>query len=493
MRKAGVLMPISSLPSNWGIGTLGGTAISFLDFLKQAGQTYWQVLPIGPTGYGDSPYQSFSAFAGNPYYIDLDLLSEEELLKKEEYEHINWGADARRTDYGIIYIERFNVLRIAAKRLKEQARADFEEFCKAEEDWLSDYALFMALKDSFSGKAWSLWPEELKRRDENALNKAGEELSEDIYFWKSTQYLFYKQWFSLKKAAKERGISLIGDMPIYVSEDSSDVWTHPELFQMDEELRPLRVAGCPPDGFSESGQLWGNPLFNWKRMKEHGYDWWIRRIEYQFRLYDVLRIDHFRGFESYYSIPSGDKDARNGRWEPGPGMDLFNCIEQKLGKKDIIAEDLGFITEEVRKLLMDTGYPGMKVLQFGFDSRDGGGRTYQPHNYPENSVAYVGTHDNDTALGWLETAYQGDVELAREYLHLDKNEGENWGMMRAVWASPAKLAIVQMQDILDKGSEGRMNTPSTLGNNWQWRAEPGDIGEALAQRVHRQMYLYERL
>ncbi len=493
MRKAGVLMPISSLPSDWGIGTLGSSAFSFLDFLKKAGQSYWQVLPIGPTGYGDSPYQSFSAFAGNPYYIDLDLLRDEGLLKYEEYEHIDWGGAPERVDYGKLYKERFGLLHIAAKRLKEQCRKDFFDFCNDEADWLSDYALFMAIKDRHQGRPWSLWPEELRLREKAALDRAQNELSEEIYFWKCTQYLFYRQWSQVKSYAAERNISIIGDMPIYVAEDSADIWTHPEQFQMDEELRPVRVAGCPPDGFSEAGQLWGNPLFDWQRMKAEGYAWWIRRIRFQFRLYDVLRIDHFRGFESYYSIPSGDKDARNGRWEPGPGAELFKCFERELGKKEIIAEDLGFITDEVRDLLKETGYPGMKVLQFAFDSRDGGGRLYQPHNYPRNSVAYVGTHDNDTALGWLETAYQGDAALAREYLHLDKNEGENWGMMRAIWASPSKLAIVQMQDLLDKGTEGRMNTPSVLGGNWQWRALKGDFRDELAQRIHRQMYLYERL
>ena len=312
-------------------------------------------------------------------------------------------------------------------------------------------------------------------------------------FWKGVQFLFFRQWERLKKLSQKKGISIIGDLPIYVAEDSADVWAHPELFQMDDDLRPVKVAGCPPDGFSASGQLWGNPLFDWERMKEDGYGWWISRVAFQFRFYDVLRIDHFRGFESYYAIPRGAKDARGGSWEKGPGMDFFRALEKAVGRRRIIAEDLGFITPQVGKLLEDTGFPGMKVLQFAFDSRDGGGRMYQPHNYPVNCVAYVGTHDNETALGWLEDAAAEDAALAREYLHLDRDEGENWGMMRGIWSSPAGYAIVQMQDILGLGREGRINTPSTLGGNWQWRALPGSYDADLAARIRRQMYLYERL
>lgn len=492
MRSAGILMPITALPSPWGIGTLGRSARAFLDFLVESGQTYWQLLPIGPTGYGDSPYQSFSSYAGNPYLIDLDDLAARGLLMPEEYRHLDWGADPARVDYGRLYQNRFAVLQKAVGRLWAGETKEVQAFCEKEADWLADYALFMALKDHFDGKPWQDWPDGLRRRQPDTLAQMAKTLAESIRFWKGVQFLFFAQWERLKRLAAEKGIAIIGDLPIYVAGDSVDVWAHPGQFQMDADLRPTRVAGCPPDGFSADGQLWGNPLFDWKRMRRDGYRWWMRRISFQFRFYDVLRIDHFRGFDSYYAIPVSAQTARNGTWEPGPGLDFFRTMEQTVGQRAIIAEDLGFLTPSVQQLLADTGYPGMKVLEFAFDSRDGGGRVYQPHNYPKNCVAYVGTHDNDTALGWLETADPEDVALAREYLHLDAAEGENWGMMRAIWCSTADCAIVQMQDLLGLGTEARMNTPSTLGSNWQWRARPGFDSEALARRLRRQMQLYER-
>lgn len=493
MRKAGILMPVTSLPSPWGVGTLGKAAREFVDFLKMAGQTCWQVLPIGPTGYGDSPYQPFSSFAGNPYLIDLDELCEEGLLEPEEYQKISWGENPASVDYGLLYRQRYPILERAVERLERQYPKELDEFCDKEEEWLDDYALFMALKESFRGDPWSRWPEALRRRQETAMRRARESLAGEIRFWKGVQFLFFRQWDRLKELTGEAGISIIGDIPIYVAEDSADVWANPEQFQMDEELRPTKVAGCPPDGFSATGQLWGNPLFDWERMRADGYRWWIRRISFQFRFYDVLRIDHFRGFESYYAIPYGDKDASGGSWEQGPGLEFFRTLEAAIGKREIIAEDLGFITPQVHQMLKSTGFPGMKLLQFGFDRRDGGGRVYQPHNYPTNCVAYVGTHDNDTAAGWLEHADPEDVALAREYLRLEKGREENWGMMAALWASRADCVIVQMQDLLGLGSEARMNTPSTLGGNWQWRALPGAYGEKLAGRLHRQMEVYERL
>ncbi len=493
MRKAGVLMPIPSLSSPWGVGTLGKAALDFADFLQSAGQSCWQVLPIGPTGYGDSPYQPFSSFAGNPYLIDLDGLSQEGLLEPEEYQQLFWGKDPGKTDYGLLYQKRFAVLEKAVKRLKIKKFSELRAFCEKEAEWLEDYALFMALKGKFAGSAWNQWPEPFKRREAKALALAKKELEEALWFWKGVQFLFFHQWEILKRNTRERGISIIGDLPIYVAEDSADVWAHPEQFQMDENLHPRKVAGCPPDGFSATGQLWGNPLFDWQRMKQEGYGWWIHRISFQLRLYDILRIDHFRGFESYYAIPWGDKDASRGTWEKGPGKDFFEALEKTAGKQRIIAEDLGFITPEVKSLLEYTGFPGMKVLEFGFDRRDGGGRMYQPHNYPQNCVAYVGTHDNETALGWLEQADPEDVALAREYLRLEPGKEENWGMMTALWASRAELVIVQMQDLLGLGREGRMNIPSTQGENWRWRALPGDWDEALAKRLYRKMELYERL
>lgn len=486
-------MPITSLPSPWGVGTLGKAALDFADFLQSAGQSCWQVLPIGPTGYGDSPYQPFSSFAGNPYLIDLDALSQEGLLEPEEYQQLSWGEDPGKTDYGLLYQKRFAVLEKAVHRLKTKNFSLLEAFCEKEAGWLEDYALFMALKGRFSGAAWNQWPEPFKRREPEALALAKKELEEELWFWKGVQFLFFHQWEILKQNTRERGISIIGDLPIYVAEDSADVWAHPEQFQMDENLHPRKVAGCPPDGFSATGQLWGNPLFDWQRMKQEGYGWWIGRISFQLRLYDILRIDHFRGFESYYAIPWGDKDASRGAWEKGPGKDFFAALEKAIGKQQIIAEDLGFITPEVKSLLEYTGFPGMKVLEFGFDRRDGGGRMYQPHNYPENCVAYVGTHDNETALGWLEQADPEDVALAREYLCLEPGKEENWGMMTALWVSRADLVIVQMQDLLGLGREGRMNIPSTQGENWRWRALPGDWNEALARRMYRKMELYERL
>ena len=486
-------MPITALPSPWGIGTLGKDAREFLDFLADSGQTYWQMLPIGPTGYGDSPYQPFSSYGGNPYFIDLDDLWEAGLLERRDYADLDWGTEPGRVDYGLLYQRRFHVLRKAVERLWRAKAEAVGSFCRAEAHWLEDYALFMALKDSFGGAPWQSWPEELRRREPRALVEAGRRLERALRCWKGGQVLFFSQWARLKGLAERKGISIIGDLPIYVAGDSADVWAHPEQFQMDDDLRPTRVAGCPPDGFSADGQLWGNPLFDWERMRKDGYRWWMRRIAFQFRFYDVLRIDHFRGFDSYYAIPASAENAVKGTWEPGPGIAFFQEMEKAVGKKSIIAEDLGFLTPSVQKLLADTGYPGMKILEFAFDSRDGSGRVYQPHNYPAHCVAYVGTHDNDTALGWLATAEPEDAALAREYLHLDPEEGENWGMMRAIWSSAAGCAIVQMQDLLGLGAEGRMNTPSTQGGNWQWRALPGFGSPALARRLRRQMELYERL
>ena len=492
MRRAGVLMPISSLPSPWGIGTLGAAAREFVDFLAAGGQSCWQILPVGPTSYGDSPYQSFSSFAGNPYFIDLDDLAQEGLLKREEYESLDWGGDPGQVDYALLYQNRYPVLRKACARLDRSEAGAFAVFCREQEDWLEDYALFMALKEKFNGLSWQQWPEELRLRRLRAMERAGEELEEERWFWKGVQYLFFRQWNELKRRANEKGISIIGDLPIYVSGDSADVWASPEQFQMDKEGRPTEVAGCPPDAFTEDGQLWGNPLFDWERMKEEGYAWWIRRIAFQFQIYDILRIDHFRGFDEYYAIPYGDKTARNGRWRPGPGIEFFQAVKNTLGKREIIAEDLGFLTPSVRKMLRQSGFPGMKVLQFAFDSRDTGS-DYLPHCYGRRCVVYTGTHDNDTILGWMKSAPRKDVQFAKEYLRLSSREGYHWGMMRAAWASPADLAIMQMQDLLGLDGRARMNTPSTLGNNWKWRSLPGSYGEKLARRLYRETKVYQRL
>lgn len=493
MRTSGILMPITSLPSPWGVGTMGGEARAFVDFLARAGVSIWQVLPIVPTSYGDSPYQSFSTYAGNPYLIDLDDLAAEDLLVRAEYAGVDWGRDPGRVDYGALYRGRFDVLRRAVGRLREARPAELARFCEREAAWLDDYALFMALKDRHRGAPWSTWADALRLRRPDALARAREELAEDVAFWQGVQCLFFEQWGRLHDYARAAGVRIMGDLPFYVAEDSADVWSHPEQFQLDADLKPTETAGVPPDGFSDIGQLWGNPLFAWDRMKADGYDWWCRRIAFQLGLYDILRIDHFRGFDSYFAIPAGAATAAGGRWRNGPGIDLFRVLEQRLGRCDIVAEDLGYLTPSVHRLLEESGFPGMRVLEFAFDTRDGSGAAYLPFAYPTNCIAYVGTHDNDTALGWLETAPADDVALAREYLHLDPAEGEGWGMMRAIWASAADTAVVQMQDLLGLGSEARINTPSTLGGNWVWRARPGFASRELAQCVHRQMELYRRL
>ncbi|HIZ46085.1 MAG TPA: 4-alpha-glucanotransferase [Candidatus Olsenella pullistercoris] len=494
MRSSGVLMPVTSLPSPWGVGTMGAEARAFVDFLARSGMAVWQVLPIVPTSYGDSPYQSFSTYAGNPYLIDLDDLATEGLLRRDEYAQLAWGDDLGRVDYGALHRLRFGVLRHAVGRLERLMPIELDAFCAREAAWLDDYALFMALKDAHGGASWTTWEDDLRLRRAGALDRAREELAGEVDFWKGVQCLFFRQWARLREHAAAHGVQIMGDVPFYVALDSADVWSHPEQFQLDDDLRPREIAGVPPDGFSAIGQLWGNPLFAWDRMKADGYEWWCSRVAFQLRLYDILRIDHFRGFDSYFAIPASAVTAADGHWRKGPGIELFRVLEDKVGRCRIVAEDLGYLTDSVRQLLADSGYPGMRVLEFAFDTRDGTGAEYLPFAYPANSVAYVGTHDNDTALGWLETAPVADARLAREYLHLDAAEGEGWGMMRGIWASAADLAVVQMQDLLGLGSEARLNTPSTLGGaNWCWRALPGFASEALAERVRHQLAIYHRL
>ena len=493
MRAAGILMPVTSLPSPWGVGTLGAVARRFVDFLAAAGMSVWQVLPVVPSGFGDSPYQSFSTFAGNPYLIDLDDLAAQGLLEPSEYAERPWGDDPERVDYGALYRERFDVLRCATGRLLAAGCSGLDAFCVREAAWLDDYALFMARKDAHGGAPWDRWEDGLRRRQPDAIARAREDHADDIQLWKAVQYLFFRQWEALHAYAGAAGVRIMGDLPFYVAGDSADVWSHPEQFELDGQLRPHEIAGVPPDAFSEIGQVWGNPLFDWERMREDGYRWWFDRVRAQFALYDIVRIDHFRGFDSYFAIPAGSTTAAGGRWRPGPGIEFFRALKEELGAVDIVAEDLGYLTPSVRALLADTGFPGMKILEFAFDSRDGGGASYLPFSYPTNCVAYVGTHDNDTALGWLVTALPDDVAHARAYLHLDPAEGEGWGFMRAIWASPADLAIVQMQDLLELGSEARINVPSTTGGNWCWRAVPGFDSDELAARVRRNMELYYRI
>ncbi len=490
MRTSGILMHISSLPSKYGIGTLGWEAKRFVNFLAEAGQTYWQILPICPTSYGDSPYQSFSSFAGNPYFIDLELLCADGLLTRQECESYNWGENETEVDFGILYQNRYALLKQAYRRFTEHRPKAFAAFCEKEKDWLEDYAVFMALKDANGGDAWFTWKRELKFREAAAMEAAQEAYKDEIEFYKMLQYLFFKQWRNLKAYANKKGISIIGDVPIYVAGDSADVWANPGQFYLDEERNPIEVAGCPPDAFSEDGQLWGNPLFRWDVMKADGYCWWTKRIQAMAKLYDVVRIDHFRGFDSYYAIPAGDSTAKNGTWKEGPGMDLFEAIEKKLGKVNIIIEDLGFLTPSVLKLVKDSGFPGMKVLQFAFDTREES--DYLPHNYASHSVVYTGTHDNDTIMGWMNTAPKDSVKYAKKYFNLNRLEGYHWGMMRGAWASVSDLAIVPMQDILGLDSRARMNTPSTLGCNWKWRIKPKQITRQLAQKVRKYVKMYGR-
>ncbi len=493
MRSNGILMHISSLPSPHGIGSMGKPAREFADFLAAAGQKYWQILPVCPTGYGDSPYQSFSTNAGNPYFIDLDELKNDGLLLAEEYENIDWESAEDDVNYGVLYNKRYPVLRLAVNRFLENLPEDYESFCNENSFWLDDYALFMTLKNAFGGASWHNWENSLRNREEAAIAQAKLDYAQDISFWKVLQYLFFKQWKQLREYVNSKGISFIGDLPIYVSLDGVDAWSQPQLFQLDENRYPVEVAGCPPDGFSADGQLWGNPLYDWDYMEKEGYSWWIQRIKYLCSVYDILRIDHFRGFDSYYAIPYGDTTAKNGYWKQGPGMKLFKAIEEKIGRQPIIAEDLGYLTDSVKQLLSDSGFPGMKVLEFGFDTRDDNSVEYLPYKYIPNSVAYIGTHDNDTAVGWMNTAYEKDIKIAKEYLNLTEEEGYNWGLMRSLWITASDMTIVQAQDILGLGSEARMNTPSSVGKNWRWRALPGVFTKELAEKLYNKMKLYGRL
>ena len=444
-RSCGVLLPISALPSPYGIGTLGKAAYDFVDFLTEAGQSWWQLLPVGPTSYGDSPYQSFSTYAGNPYFVDLDLLVRDGLLKKEEIEARDWGRDPSRVDYAAIYRSRFQLLQIAVDRGWERDADKVKAFSEKNAGWLPDYALFMALKRHFDMRAWTQWEDEdIRLRRPAAVERYQRELSEDIRLFTYIQYLFFRQWEVLRTYAHKKGIGMIGDLPIYVAMDSADVWAEPDSFQLDERNIPKEVAGVPPDYFSEDGQLWGNPLYNWDAMKADGYGWWIRRVDGASRLYDILRIDHFRGLESYWAVPYGEPTAKNGRWIKGPGMNLVGVLKGWFSSLQFIAEDLGYLTPEVRQFLQDSGFPGMKVLEFAFDSREPS--DYLPHTYTPNCVCYVGTHDNAPVMAWKDEADPDDVALAVRYLGLNQEEGFHWGMIRGGQSSVADLFIAQMQD-----------------------------------------------
>lgn len=480
MRASGVLLPVSSLASRYGIGCFSKEAYQFVDFLKKNGQSYWQILPLGQTSYGDSPYQSFSTFAGNPYFISLENLVSRSLLKKKDCDVYDFGSDPADVDYGKMYRARYRLLKKAFQLFCDIKDADyvkFLDFQEQEEAWLADYALFMALKDNFKGKSWVEWPDDIRLRKPEALQSYQEKLKDEILFYQYLQYEFYSQWKELKSYANAQGVQIIGDIPIYVALDSADAWAQPELFQFDKDRRPVAVAGCPPDAFSATGQLWGNPLYDWEYHKKTDYAWWIRRVGTCYRMYDVIRIDHFRGFDEYYSIPAKDETAEFGKWEKGPGIGLFDALHRALGDLNIIVEDLGYITDSVRELVRAVGFPNMKVLEFAFDAKDNGPKDYLPYNYDKNCVVYTGTHDNETLRGWLDSIPKADYGMIEKYLGrkvADKDEMVA-EVIRLAQASAANLCIIPMQDYLCLDNKARMNEPSTLGKNWRWRLLPGQL------------------
>ena len=512
MRESGILMPVSSLPGPYGIGCFGAEALKFVDFLAAAGQHIWQLLPLSPTGYGDSPYQSCSAFAGNPYFIDLDALKADGLLTAAQLKAEPWGTDPLSVDYGTLYTSRYKVLRAAYAAWREKYAGrfgcahyypdDYYAFTLANESWLNDYALYMALKTANGMKSWAEWPREYRLRDAGALAEFAAGQEEEIGFWKFLQYEFAVQWKKVKDYANEKGIKILGDIPIYVSADSVDAWVGGELFELDAQGGFARVAGCPPDYFSADGQLWGNPLYNWPYHKQTGYAWWVRRVRHALGIYDLLRIDHFRGFDTYWAIPAGSSTARTGKWENGPGMDLFRALEAALGKLPIIAEDLGDLVPSVRKLLADSTFPGMKVLQFAFG---GGDNEYLPHNHVKNSVVYPGTHDNTTLTDWwVNAAPAKEKANAAAYLHLTpckptakevaavRTDAARIALLRAALGSVADRAIIPMADWLGLGAKAHLNTPGKLGGNWAWRAAEGFDTALLAGRIEAECAVYCR-
>lgn len=485
MRTSGILLPIFSLPNSYGIGTLGKEAYEFVDFLKASKQTYWQVLPIGPTSYGDSPYQSFSVFAGNPYFIDFDLLKADGLLESTDYEDLL--DESLSIDYGKIYNTRYRVLKKAFSKFDLKLMKKFE---KEHSDWLEDFSLFMTLKDYHNGVSFLEWEDCYKFRNKKVLANFKNEHLNDVNFWKFTQYYFFKQWNDLREYANSLGIKIIGDMPIYTALDSSDVWANPKLFQLGSDLMPKMVAGCPADDFAPLGQLWGNPLYDYKVMKENNYSWWVRRVEVAASLFDTIRIDHFRGFEAYFAIPYGDTDALRGKWKKGPNVALFNAIKKALGDVDIIAENLGFLTPGVHKMLNKLGYPGMKILEFGFDPK--GDSEHMPHHLTKNDVVYTGTHDNLPVRAWYDTLNDAEKAFLHEYLYFNNPYEVGNELIRAALASCCNLAIIPFWDYLQKGLEARINTPSVLGGNWTFRIEKGDMNVDLCSYIAKLMLTYKR-
>ena len=493
MRKSGILLPISSIPAKYGMGTFSKQAYEFVDFLVEAGQKLWQILPLGPTSYGDSPYQSFSTFAGNPYFIDLEQLMELDYISEEDCEGVNFGTNPEYVDYGQMYAHRYPILRKAydaaiVKGLQQEA--GYVRFMEENAYWITDYALYMAVKASFDNTCWIEWDEDIRLRKPEAVKAYTEKYTYEMGFYYFQQYMFSIQWKKLKKYANDAGIEIVGDIPIYVAFDSADTWANPELFQLDEENLPIGVAGCPPDAFSETGQLWGNPLYKWEYHKETDFAWWMKRIAHCYEMYDIVRIDHFRGFDEYWFVPYGDETAQDGKWLPGPGIALFETMKAVMGEKKVIAEDLGFLTETVLELVADTGFPGMKVLQFAFDGD--ADNAYLPHNHKKNSIVYTGTHDNETTVGWYWNLDERTRKHVKDYFDITDESKVNWTFIRAALASVADTAVIPMQDYLGIGNEGRINTPSTLGGNWEWRMKRDACTKELAEKIYKLTKLYGR-
>lgn len=492
MRESGILLPVSALPSQHGIGKLGQAAYDFVDFLCSAGCHYWQVLPLTPTSYGDSPYQSPSCFAGNPYLIDFDILADRGWLSHADYDGIPWDSEPGSIDYELLWRQVKPVLRIAYQNFAKRKPAAFKKFCTEQKAWLPDYALFMALKDAHDGRSWDEWEPELRLCKREAVSAARREYRSDIEFWQFVQFCFFSQWESLKQYANQKGIRIIGDIPIYAAFDSAEVWAQPKLFQLDAEKKPVAVAGCPPDCFAVTGQLWGNPLWDWEAMAKDGYAWWLNRIGFTLRLYDVVRIDHFRGFERYYAIPYGNETAEHGKWIKGPDYALWKAAKAQFGQMNVIAEDLGNITPAVIRLLKRTGFPGMKVMQFAFDSD--AENPYLPHNFDSsNCVCYTGTHDNHTLRGWVKSNTKEANAYAMRYLGVKKPKKLPKAVLRAAWRSTAKIAIAPFQDFVNAPPSDRINTPSTLGGNWIYRTDASEFTPKLAAKIREMNETYGRL
>lgn len=488
-RGAGILMPVSSLPSKYGIGTLGKAAYDFVDDLVRAGQKYWQVLPIGPTSFGDSPYQSFSTYAGNPYFIDLDLLIEEGLLQRQEVEMIRWYEKEDQVSYELLWEYRYSVLKAAFERSDHEKTKEYRDFMEREKDWISSYSLYMACKEHFGNREWLSWKKDIRDRKMEALISYQVMLEKEIRFWEFVQYKFWQQWDRLHAYANEKGIQIIGDIPIYVALDSADVWVHPEQFLLDENHEPTVVAGCPPDAFSDEGQKWGNPIYDWERMEREDFAWWKKRIRAAARCYDVIRIDHFIGIVRYYKIPVNES-AKKGSFAWGPGLKLLKALDESIGEAKIIAEDLGVLVPEVGEVLQKSGYPGMKVLEFAFDGKRE--NLYLPHNYPKNCVVYGGTHDNDTLEGYYDMLSKENRAYAMAYCQVKRKKKLTDAIIRIGYASVANTVIFQMQDILKKNNNARMNYPSTIGTNWRWRMKSQEFTTKKQKRLAKLANIYGR-